>query len=310
FVERDGNPSIIVSPPDKFAIDIISLENLAGDSQALEIDKWIEAEVRRPFDLARDRLFRAILLRRNKTAHMLLMSMHHIVSDEWSLGVLVHELSSLYATFEREEPSPLPELSIQYADYAVWQRSWLSDSVVKAQLEFWIDRLAGAPARLELPTDRPRPKIQRHRGRVRSFHLDRDLTDDIESLGRGSEATSFMTLLTAYSILLHRYTGVIDLVIGSPIANRVRPELESLIGFFVNTLPLRIDLSGNPSVRELLARVRRTAIEAYSHQDVPFEQLVEELRPERNLSHAPIFQVMFVLQNAPAPDLEKTSLEI
>jgi amino acid adenylation domain-containing protein/non-ribosomal peptide synthase protein (TIGR01720 family) len=310
FVERDGNPSIVVSPPGKFAIDIIHLENLAADAQALEVDKWIETEVRRPFDLARDQLFRAILLCLDTNTHMLLMSMHHIISDEWSLGVLIHELSTLYAAFERGQPSPLPELSIQYADYAVWQRSWLADSVIKAQLEFWIERLAGAPARLELPTDRPRAKIQRHHGRVRSFQLDRDLADRLASLGRGSEATLFMTLLAAYSILLHRYTGATDLVIGSPVANRVRPELESLVGFFVNTLPLRIDLSGDPSVRELLARVRRTAVEAYSHQDVPFEQLVEELRPERNLGHAPIFQVMLVLQNAPAPDLGKTSLEI
>jgi len=310
FVERDGNPTVVVSPPGKFAIDIIHLENLDDDGQALEVDKWIESEVRRPFDLARERLFRAILLRRNTNTHMLLMSMHHIVSDEWSLGVLIHEVSTLYAAFERGQPSPLPELTIQYADYAVWQRTWLADSVIKAQLEFWLDRLSGAPARLELPTDRPRAKIQRHHGRVRSFHLDRDLADRLVSLGRGSEATLFMTLLTAYSILLHRYTGATDLVIGSPIANRVRPELESLVGFFVNTLPLRIDLSGDPSVRELLVRVRRTAVEAYSHQDVPFEQLVEELRPERNLGHAPIFQVMLVLQNAPAPDLGKTSLEI
>ena len=310
FVERDGDPAVVVSSPGEFAIDIIHLENLADASQALEVDKWIETEVRRPFDLTRDRLFRAILLRRNANEHMLLMSMHHIVSDEWSLGVLIHELSTLYAAFEQNQPSPLPELSIQYADYAVWQRSWLADSVIRAQLEFWINRLAGAPARLELPTDRPRPKIQRHHGRVRSFHLERDLADRLVSLGRGSEATLFMTLLTAYSILLHRYTGATDLVVGSPIANRVRPELESLVGFFVNTLPLRIDLSGDPSVRELLVRVRRTAVEAYSHQDVPFEQLVEELRPERNLGHAPIFQVMLVLQNAPAPDLGKTSLEI
>jgi amino acid adenylation domain-containing protein/non-ribosomal peptide synthase protein (TIGR01720 family) len=310
FVARDGNPEIVVSPPGDFVFDIIHLENLADDSQSLEIDKWTEAEVRRPFDLARDRLFRAILLRRNSKTHMLLMSMHHIVSDEWSLGVLIHELSTLYAAFDQGQPSPLPELSIQYSDYAVWQRSWLADSVIKAQLEFWIERLSGAPARLELPTDRPRPKIQRHYGRLRSFHLERDLADRLESLGRGSEATLFMTLLTAYAILLHRYTGATDIVIGSPIANRVRRELESLVGFFVNTLPLRIDLSGNPSVRELLTRVRRTAIEAYSHQDVPFEQLVEELRPERNLGHAPIFQVMLVLQNAPVPDLGQTSLEI
>ncbi len=310
FVERDGEPAVVVSPPGEFALDIIHLENLAADRQALEVDKWIETEVRRSFDLARDHLFRAVLLRRNTHTHMLLMSMHHIVSDEWSLGVLINELSTLYAAFEQNHPSPLPELPIQYTDYAVWQRSWLADSVIKAQLEFWIDRLAGAPARLELPTDRPRAKIQRHHGCVRSFHLERDLADRLLSLGRGAEATLFMTLLTAYSILLHRYTGATDMVIGSPIANRVRPELESLVGFFVNTLPLRVDLSGDPTVRELLLRVRRTAVEAYSHQDVPFEQLVEELRPERNLGHAPIFQIMLVLQNAPAPDLGKTSLEI
>ncbi|MDP3718281.1 MAG: amino acid adenylation domain-containing protein [Acidobacteriota bacterium] len=310
FVERDGNPVAVVSTADDFPIAVVDLEALDPDSQALEIENWMTAEVGRPFDLARDRLLRATLIRRDRHTHVLLMSIHHIVSDEWSMGVLIHELSAIYAGHEGGQAAPLPALTIQYLDYAAWQRTWLADAAIDSQREFWRGALAGAPALLELPTDRPRPALQRHRGRVRPFHIERALSDRLEALSRQSGATLFMTLLAGYSVFLHRYSGATDVVIGSPVANRVRPELESLIGFFVNTLPLRIDLSGDPSVRELLARVRQTAVAAYAHQDVPFDQLVEALRPERHLGHAPIFQVMFVLQNAPAPDLTQTALAI
>lgn len=310
FVEREGNATIVVSPTGTFSVKVVNLEDPEDGAQTLEIEQWMEAEVGRPFDLVHDCLLRAVLLRCDSKTHLLLMSMHHIISDEWSMGTLINELSTLYAAFETGEESPLPELSIQYADYAVWQRAWLTGAVLQSQLDYWKDRLRGAPALLELPTDRPRPKLQRHHGHVRTFQLDRELANRLETLGRASEATLFMTLLTGYSILLHRYSGATDLVIGSPVANRVRQELESLVGFFVNTLPMRIDLSDDVTVRQLLSRVRRTAVDAYSHQDVPFEQLVEELRPERNLGRAPIFQVMFVLLNAPTPDLEQTSLQI
>ncbi|HWI18472.1 MAG TPA: amino acid adenylation domain-containing protein, partial [Vicinamibacterales bacterium] len=307
FVERDGHPVVVITPPGRFAIGHVDLERLDQRRQQIEIDRWMESEVARPFDLAADCLMRAILIRTSATVHQLLLSVHHIISDEWSMGVLIHELSTLYASADQGTASPLPELSIQYADYAAWQRSWLGDAVIGSQREFWRNELAGAPALLELPTDRPRPKLQRHRGRVQAFKIDQRIAAQVEALGKQADATLFMTALAGYAILLHRYTGATDVVIGSPVANRVRPELESLLGFFVNTLPFRIDLSGDPTVRELLGRVRRSALAAYAHQDVPFEQLVEELRPERNLGHAPIFQVMLVLQNAPAPVLQQTA---
>lgn len=310
FVERDGHPVVIVAQAGRFAIEHVDLDGVDERRQKAEIDRWMEAEVAKPFDLATDCLMRAVLIRTNATTHQLLLSVHHIISDEWSMGVLIHELSTLYAAHERGERSPLPELAIQYADYAAWQRSWLGDSIIGSQREFWRKELAGAPALLELPTNFPRPKLQRHRGRIKAFALDRALASQVDALGQKADATLFMTALAAYAVLLHRYTGATDIVIGSPVANRVRPELESLLGFFVNTLPFRIDLSGEPTVRELLGRVRRSALAAYGNQDVPFEQLVEELRPERNLGHAPIFQVMLVLQNAPAPDLQQTSLRM
>ena len=270
----------------------------------------MEIEVARPFDLAHDRLLRAVLVREEPRTHVLALSVHHIVSDEWSMGVLITELSTLYAAEERGVASSLPPLTVQYADYAAWQRSWLNEAALTEQHAFWRAELAGAPALLELPTDRPRARVQRHRGRIHAFQLEASVADGLETLARQADTTLFMTLMAGYAILLQRYSGQPDVVIGSPIANRVRPELEPLIGFFVNTLPFRIDLSGEPTVRELLARVRRSALAAYANQDVPFEQLVEELRPERNLGHAPIFQVMLVLQNAPAPDLGQTSLAI
>jgi amino acid adenylation domain-containing protein/non-ribosomal peptide synthase protein (TIGR01720 family) len=310
FVQRDGHPVVVVAPPGRFALAAMDVEGLDEGDQQDAIDRVIATEAARPFDLARDCLWRATLIRCRRTAHVLVMSIHHIVSDEWSMGVLIHELSTLYAAHERGAAASLPALSIQYADYAAWQRSWLGDRVLDAQRQFWRSELDGAPALLALPTDRPRPQLQRHRGRVRAFDIDREVADRLTALGKASDATLFMTLLAGYAILLHRYTGAEDIVIGSPVANRVRPELESLIGFFVNTLPFRIDLSGEPTIAQLIGRVRRAALSAYGNQDVPFEQLVEELRPERNLGHAPIFQVMFVLQNVPPPDLRQTSLEI
>jgi amino acid adenylation domain-containing protein/non-ribosomal peptide synthase protein (TIGR01720 family) len=310
FIERDGHPVVVIERDGGFALEHVDLEDRDERKQQEEIDRWMDAEVARPFDLAHDRLMRAILIRTSPTCHRLLLSVHHIISDEWSMGVLIHELSELYAACERGEGSPLPELPIQYADYAAWQRSWLGDSVIGAQREFWRKELTGAPALLELPTDRPRPKLQRHRGRVKSFVIEQAVALQVEALGKQTDSTLFMAALAGYAILLQRYTGATDIVIGSPVANRVRPELESLLGFFVNTLPFRIDLSGDPSIRELLARVRRTALAAYGNQDVPFEQLVEELQPERNLGHAPIFQVMLVLQNAPAPNLRHSAIEM
>src|SRR2546421_8439484 len=221
--------------------------------------------------------------------------MHHIISDDWSMQVLFGELSSLYAAYAAGQPSPLPELPLQYADFTLWQRQWLQGEVLEDQLTYWQQQVAGAPALLELPTDRPRPAVQTFRGATHHFELPKPLSQALKKLSQGEGGTLFMTLLAAFQALLWRYTGQADLAVGSPIANRTRAEIEGLIGFFVNTLALRTDLSGDPSFRELLRRVRQVALGAYVHQDVPFERVVEAVQPERNLSHSPLFQVFFAL---------------
>ena len=240
---------------------------------------------------------------------MLLLVTHHIASDGWSMGVLFRELAVLYEAFSTGKASPLPELPIQYADFAVWQHGWLQGEVLERQLSYWKEKLAGV-AVLELPTDRPRPAVQSYRGGRKSLALSEALSEELKAFSRKEGATLFMTLLAAFQTLLQRYTGQEDVVVGSPIANRTRAEIEGLIGFFVNTLVLRTDLSGNPTFRELMARVRGVALGAYEHQDLPFEKLVEELNPDRNLSRTPLFQVMFVLQNAPRLALELPGLTV
>lgn len=240
-----------------------------------------------------------------------MLTFHHIIFDGWSFGVVQKEVAALYKAFSSGEPSPLPDLPIQYADYAVWQRQWLQGEVLESQLSYWKRHLAGAPAVLELPTDRPRPAVQTFAGRVLTFTLPKALLASLRSLSRREGVTLFMTLLAAFKVLLSRHTGQQDIVVGSPIANRTRVEVEGLIGFFVNTLVLRTDLSRSPTFREVLKRVREVTLGAYSHQDLPFEKLVEELRPERDLSHTPLFQALFVLQNAPMspPELAGVSLQ-
>ena len=238
--------------------------------------------------------------------------MHHIVSDGWSMGVLVREVAALYSAFSTGQPVPLEELPIQYADYAVWQREWLRGEVLERQLSYWREQLAGAPAVLELPSDHPRPAVQSFRGSFEPVMVPAEVTTRLKELSRREGVTLFMLLLGAWQVLLSRYTGAEDIVVGTPIANRQRGEVEGLIGYFVNALALRTDLNGDPTFRELLRRVREVALGAYLHQDVPFEKLVEELQPERALSHSPIFQVVFVLQNAPLGglDLPGVSLEM
>ena len=233
--------------------------------------------------------------------------MHHAVSDGWSIGILIRELSALYGSFRLGEPSPLAEPVVQYADYAAWQRNLLEDEGLEAQFKYWTRQLAGVP-RLELPTDRPRRPIASHRGGERTAMLPNATLEALRALGRGEGATLYITLLAAFQVLLHRYSSQEDIAVGSPIAGRTRPELEGLIGFFVNTLVLRGDLSGDPAFRELLRRVRRTAIEAYTHQDVPFEKLVSVTHADRDSSRAPLFQVMFALQNVPPPELHAPEL--
>jgi amino acid adenylation domain-containing protein len=240
--------------------------------------------------------------------HVLLFTTHHIICDGWSRGVLIRELAALYEAFSSGKPSPLPELPIQYVDFAVWQRQWLQGEVLEAQLTYWKQQLAGSPPVLELPTDRPRPSVQTFQGATQSLMLPKDLSEALKDLSQQEDATLFMTLLAAFKTLLYRYTGQEDILVGTPIANRNRSEIERLIGFFVNTLVMRTDLGETPSFRELLSRVRKVALEAYARQDLPFEYLVDELQLERDLSHAPLFQVMFVFGNTPMSALELPGL--
>ncbi len=258
------------------------------------------AEAREPFHLAQGPLVRAALLRLSEREHVLLLTLHHVAGDGWSLGVLLGELGALYTAFHEGRPSPLPELPLQYADYTVWQRRWLSGEVLDEQLAFWKRQLDGAPPLLDLPSDRPRPERQTFRGATRRGTLSPELSAALEATSRREGVTLFMTLLAALQTLLHLYAGQDDIVVGSPIAGRTQAQVEGLIGFFVNTLvlPHRI-CRGDPTFRQLLAREREVTLGAYDHQDMPFERLVEELRVERSLSHNPLFQVMLVLQNTP-----------
>jgi hypothetical protein len=236
--------------------------------------------------------------------------MHHIVSDGWSMGVLIREVGALYAAFSQGRPSPLPELPIQYADYAVWQRDWLKGEVLAKQVGYWREQLSGAPAALELPTDRVRPAVQSYRGGQHGFALPGELTASLNGLARREGATLFMVLLAAFTVVLSRWSGQTDIVVGSPIAGRTHRATEGLIGLFLNALALRTDLSGDPTFRELVGRVKEVALGAYAHQDVPFEKLVAELRPVRDMSRQPVFQAVFVLQNVPQETLELPGLRL
>ncbi|HEU4557572.1 MAG TPA: amino acid adenylation domain-containing protein, partial [Longimicrobium sp.] len=298
FVEVDGSPVQVIAAFGGFALPLEDLSELSQADREASLRRRVGEEALQPFDLAAGPLFRAVLLRLGAEDHVLLLGMHHIVSDGWSMGVLDRELSALYVAYREGRESPLPELPVQYADYAVWQREQLVGDVLDRQLAYWRERLAGAPELLELPTDHSRPPVQTYRGASVPVELSPELLERLHALERSEGTTLYMTLLGAFQVLLGKYAGSDDVVVGSPIAGRTRGEVEELIGFFVNTLVLRTDLSGDPSFREVLRRVRAATLGAYEHQEVPFEKLVAELQPERSLSHSPLFQVMFTLQNA------------
>jgi amino acid adenylation domain-containing protein len=314
FALAGEQPMQFVAPTLMLDIPVVDLRSLPPDAQEREIRRLATEEIRLPFDLTQGPLVRVTLLQLDDTVHVVFLTMHHIISDGWSMGVFIRELTALYQAFSHGNPSPLPDLPIQYADFAVWQRQWLQGDVLNAHLSYWTQQLGGTVPLLQLPTDRPRPRVQSFNGATQSFCLSPSLTDALQALSRQEGVTLFMTLLAAFKTLLHRYTGQDDILVGSPIANRNRTEIEGLIGFFVNTLVLRTDLSGNPSFREVLGRVREVALAAYTHQDLPFEYVVEALQPERDLSYNPLFQVSFVLQNDPdtelkLPDLTLSSLK-
>ncbi|HEX7242133.1 MAG TPA: amino acid adenylation domain-containing protein, partial [Longimicrobiaceae bacterium] len=299
FGEVDGGPVQTVHAAGAAPLAVVDLVGLPEDAREAQARRWVEEEARRPFDLERGPLLRTGLLRLGAEEHVLVLSMHHIVSDGWSTGVLFGELAALYEAYSRGEASPLPELEVQYADFAAWQRGWLAGEVLERQLAWWRERLAGAPAVLEIPTDHPRRAVPGDRGAGVFRTLAPEHAERLRALARSEGATLYMVLLAVLDVLLARWSGQEDVVVGSPIANRNRRETEGLIGFFVNTLALRTDVSGDPTFRELLGRVRETTLGAYQHQDVPFERLVEELDVERSLSHTPLFQVMFSAEDAP-----------
>ncbi|MBW4434414.1 MAG: amino acid adenylation domain-containing protein [Pelatocladus maniniholoensis HA4357-MV3] len=310
FQTIEGQPIAFISEAMPFTLAIFDISKLPANQQQAEVKQQASQEAQKPFDLKADLLLRVKLLRLHQEEHIILLTIHHIVSDGWSMGVLVRELATLYQAFCNRQPSPLPILPIQYVDFAAWQRQHLQGEVLKTQISYWLQQLKNAPKVLELPTDHPRPAIQTFRGATYSFELSDKLSFALNKLSQQQGSTLFMTLLAVFQTLLWRYTGSEDIAIGSPIANRNRAEIEGLIGFFVNTLVLRTKLAGNPTFSELLKRVREVALGAYAHQDLPFELLVEELQPERDLSHTPLFQVMFVLQNAPMSALELPGLTV
>ena len=297
FGKVDGRPTQVIAPTLTIKLPVVDLRKLPASERETEVRRLVTTEAQRPFDLSQGPLVRGTVLRLGDEEHVGLLTMHHIVSDGWSTGILVRELATLYVAFCAGGSSPLPALPIQYADFAQWQRQWLQGEVLETQIAYWKEQLAGAPALIDLPTDHARPAVQTFRGAHQSLVLPKHLQEGFKALSRQEGVTQFMTLLAAFKVLLYRYTSQDDLIVGTPIANRNRLETEGLIGFFVNALVLRTDLSGNPSFRELLRRVREVCLGAYGHQDLPFDRLVEELHVQRDLSRNPLFQVMFVLHN-------------
>ncbi|MBD0264764.1 MAG: AMP-binding protein, partial [Tolypothrix sp. Co-bin9] len=305
FTRVNGQPVQIIAASLKLSLSIIDFEN------NLAVQQFLTKQSQQPFDLTQGPLLRAKLLHLAPQEHILLVEMHHIISDAWSSEVFLQEMASLYKAFLAGIDSPLPEISIQYKDFAQWQRQWLQTEILSTQLSYWKQQLEGIPAALQLPTDRPRPPIQTSRGDQKSIELSQAVIKQLKAIARQEGVTLFMLLLAAFQTFLYRYTGQDDIAVGSPIANRNRDEVKSLIGFFANTLVLRTDLSGNPTFNELLTRVRKVAIGAYTYQDLPFDKLVEAIQPERDVSRTPLFQVMFNVQDySQLPEIPGLALSI
>jgi len=310
FESRNGEPVQTILPELRVPIEQEDFSALTLDAAEARAKECLTEESSRRFDLAKAPLLRAKCVRLAPDDHVLILSMHHIVSDGWSAAIFFNELSAIYSALAAGQPSPLPELTVQYADYAVWQRKTLSGSNLTRQLDYWRKQLSGAPSELALPVDRPRTEAGSHEGTYELVELPHELTKPLAELGREADATLFMTLLAGYQAMLGFYSRQDKIVIGTDVANRPNAEAEALIGFFVNLLPICTDLSGDPKFRDLLARVRETAVSAYAHQDLPFDKLVEELRPERRFGQNPIVQSLFVMQNIPVPKSGFTGLTV
>ncbi|MDR3671879.1 MAG: condensation domain-containing protein, partial [Holophaga sp.] len=310
FIVVDGEAFQAIAPVLNLAIPLTDLSTLPAEEPEREALRLAQEDADTGFNLSRGPLIRFTLLRLDEREHILLVNMHHIISDGWSLGLMVNELTAFYTAILEGRPDPLPPLPIQYADFAAWQRQWLSGDRLQRQLDYWRGQLASLPALLTLPTDRPRPAVQSFAGRRLPIYLDPALTGQLQALAQASGATLFMILAAAFAVLLSRHSGQTDLAIGTPTAGRTRQELEGLVGFFVNTLVLRFDLEDDPSFQSLLERVKQTCLDAQAHQDIPFERLVDELKPVRTLAHHPLFQVMVVLQNTPEAALTLPGLRL
>ncbi|MGB8690508.1 MAG: amino acid adenylation domain-containing protein [Microcoleus sp.] len=310
FATVEGQPVQVIASTHSWELQVVSLLHLGESEREIEAQRLANEEANRPFNLEQEPLFRVTLLQLGETEYVLLLTMHHIISDGWSLGVFVRELTELYQGFCTGKPPVLPLLPIQYADFAVWQRQWLSGEILVPQLDYWKQQLLDAPGLLELPTDRSRPAVQTFRGGHYYTAFPKELSAELTALGKRAGVTLFMSLLAAFQTFLYRYSGQDDIVVGTPVAGRNRREIEGLIGFFVNTLVLRTNLGGNPTFEELLNRVREVALQAYTHQDLPFEQLVEALQPIRDLSYTPLFQVMFALDDDLVPAVELLDLAV
>ena len=310
FEEFNGIPRQIIHEAKPVELEFIDLTHLDEEKRSLKIQQFIDDESVIPFDLTKGGLFLAKLIDCGNDEHLLLITMHHIVSDGWSLGLLVKELDHYYQAFLTGNKVSLPELKIQYADYAIWQRKWLTREFLEKEMNYWLDKLKNAPPVHQLPLDHPRPAVQTFQGDYVNVELSAELTSKIKDLSRAQRATFFMVLLAAFKVLIFRLSGQTDILVGAPVANRLQPEIAGLIGFFANTTVLRTEFEGNETFEQFLQYVRETALESYSHQDLPFEQLVEKVNPARSLSYTPLFQIMFALQNAPMAETQLSSLKL
>jgi len=310
LVAERGEPVQVVAEECAIALSLDNLEAVARELRAAEAERLAREEARQPFDLARGPLLRARLLRLDEREHVLVLTLHHIVCDAWSMAIFGRELAALYAGEIEHRAAELPTLPLQYPDYARWQRRWLTGSRLEQGLEYWSRQLRAAPPLLALPTDRPRPAVQGFQGATHALALPHSLTAELKLLARAERATLFMVLLAGFQALIHHYTGQTDLVVGTDVAGRERTEFEPLIGFFVNQLVLRTDLSGDPSFRNLVGRTRQVALAAYAHQEIPFDLLVQHLKPPRNSSYSPLFQAKLVLQNLPPNQVQFSGLGV
>ena len=298
---RAETPCRLSARPGARSLETLDLSGVSKDLRETEVLRRARAEAARPFDLERGPLLRTILLRLSAGEHVLLVTFHHVVFDAWSARIFAREMAAFYDAFREGRTAELPALPIQYADFAEWQRASLEGELVEDQLEYWRRQTHGAPTVIDLPADRARPAVQTFAGAEETVSIPKPVADAIRAISHREGATLFMTLLAAFQVFLHRHGAQEDMLIGSPVSGRNRSEVEGLIGFFVNTLVFRADVSGDPTFRELLGRVRETALEAYTHDGLPFERLVEELNPDRTLSHSPLVQVMMVLQDRAEP---------